>query len=535
MGVPKGVQVKNRAPAPIQITAEQILVESRERAEQQAPAAPRRHITDPAELAEHRMRVRKEYEGRLGSSNRLVGVWLRYAKWEDGQGEIQRARSIYERAIDADYKVPTVWIRYAEMEMRSKFVNRARNVLDRAVSILPRVETLWLKYLYMEEMLGNVEGTRVLFDRWMSWEPSELAWLTYAKFEIRAGAIDRARAVYERYIACHPSQSAYLKYARWEERSTGQKALARVVYERALDELRETEKDEKLYLVFAAFEESCGEEARARAVFKLGLERLPKEKSVALQSAALSFEKQHGTQSGIEDAIITRRRATYEDQVASNPLNYDAWFDYTRLEESEVLAVSKGSSSAATADSTSIAAIERARDVYERAVANVPPVTEKRYWRRYVYLWLAYAAFEELMVGDATRAVEVYREALRIVPHKYFTFGKLWLAASHAEVRKKDLAAARKLLGAALGQCPKPKLFAGYIEMELALGELDRVRKLYERFISLSPSTVSTWIKFSELEKSVGEVERCRAILDLAVRQPELDRPEIVWKTFIGE
>jgi crooked neck len=26
--------------------------------------------------------------------------------------------------------------------------------------------------------------------------------------------------------------------------------------------------------------------------------------------------------------------------------------------------------------------------VYERAVANLPPGAEKRLWRRYVYLWI---------------------------------------------------------------------------------------------------------------------------------------------------
>jgi crooked neck len=25
--------------------------------------------------------------------------------------------------------------------------------------------------------------------------------------------------------------------------------------------------------------------------------------------------------------------------------------------------------------------------VYERAIANVPPADEKRYWQRYIYLW----------------------------------------------------------------------------------------------------------------------------------------------------
>ena len=41
--------------------------------------------------------------------------------------------------------------------------------------------------------------------------------------------------------------------------------------------------------------------------------------------------------------------------------------------------------------------------VYERAIANVPPVVEKRYWRRYIYLWINYALFEELQAEDAQR------------------------------------------------------------------------------------------------------------------------------------
>ena len=536
-GMPRGVRVKNRAPAAIQITAEQILVESRERAEAAAPPAPRRHITDPAELSEHRMRVRKEYEDRLRRLNKSLGTWLRYAKWEEGQGEITRARSIYERTIDVDFKDAGVWLRYAEMEMRSKFINRARNVLDRAVGLLPRVESLWFKYAFMEEMLGNVAGVRVLFERWMAWEPSEQAWLSFAAFEVRCSAMDRARAVYERYIACHPSQAAYLKYARWEDRG-GQKALARRVFERALDELREGEKDEALYSAFGAFEEACGEEARARAVFQLGLQRLPKERAAALHAAFLAFEKQHGSVAGIEDAIITRRRAAYEELVAANPLNYDAWFDYVRLEESEVVGArgSSGSSAAAAAAAAAPTApqLARAREVYERAIAAVPPVAEKRFWRRYIYLWIGYAVFEEVTARDAPRARAVLHEALKRIPHKAFTFAKLWLMAAHAEVRGRDVGAARRLLGSALGMCPKPKLLTGYIELELALGEMERVRKLYEKWLTLAPSSVGAWIAFAELERGVGEGERARAIYDLAISQPELDRPEVAWKSFIG-
>ena len=52
---------------------------------------------------------------------------------------------------------------------------------------------------------------------------------------------------------------------------------------------------------------------------------------------------------------------------------------------------------------------DKIRDIYERSVANVPPVAEKQYWRRYVYLWINYALFEELDARDITRAREVYK------------------------------------------------------------------------------------------------------------------------------
>lgn len=43
-------------------------------------------------------------------------------------------------------------------------------------------------------------------------------------------------------------------------------------------------------------------------------------------------------------------------------------------------------------------ALGRVREVYERAVAQVPPGgEEKRHWRRYIFTWLNYALFEELV------------------------------------------------------------------------------------------------------------------------------------------
>jgi len=122
---------------------------------------------------------------------------------------------------------------------------------------------------------------------------------------------------------------------------------------------------------------------------------------------------------------------------------------------------------------------------------------------------------------------------------------QLWLSYAYFEIRRLDVNAARKVLGAAIGMCPKPKLFTGYIELEMRLREFDRVRKLYERFLTVcsrggcerdmrsdhqyDASLSSAWIQWTQVESAVEDFERVRAIFELAVQQ-ELDMPEIVWK-----
>ncbi|GAU46758.1 hypothetical protein TSUD_402840 [Trifolium subterraneum] len=188
----------------------------------------------------------------------------------------------------------------------------------------------------------------------------------------------------------------------------------------------------------------------------------------------LAFQKQYGDKKGIEDAIAWRKRFEYEEEVKNNPSNYDSWFDYTRLEES-------------------VGNKERTREIYKRAVVNVPPAAEKQYWQQYIYLWINYALYEELDAGDMERTRDVYKECLKLIPHK-FTFSKVWLLAAQFEIRQSNLKGARQILGNAIGKAPKDKIFNKYIEMELQLA---------------------------------------RAIFDLAIDQPALDMPKLLWKAYI--
>ncbi|CAN6328224.1 unnamed protein product [Urochloa humidicola] len=510
--LPRATRVKNKTPAPIQITAEQILREARERQEPEI-RPPKQKITDSHELSEYHLRKRKEFEDVIRRVRWSVSAWVKYARWEEQQRDFARARSVYERALDVAHRDHTLWLKYAEFEMRNRFVNHARNVWDRAVSLLPRVDQLWYKYIHMEELLGAVANARQVFERWMAWRPDTAGWNSYIKFELRYGEVERARAIYERFVAEHPRPDTFIRYAKFEMKR-GEVERARRVYERAADLLADDEDAEVLFVAFAEFEERCREVERARAIYKYALDRVPKGRAEELYRKFLAFEKQFGDREGIEDAIVGKRRFQYEDEVRKNPLNYDSWFDYIRLEES-------------------VGNKDRIREVYERAIANVPPAEEKRYWQRYIYLWINYALYEELDAQDMERTREVYKECLRLIPHKKFTFAKMWLMAAQFEIRQRDLKAARQILGNAIGMAPKGKIFKKYIEIELYLGNFDRCRTLYQKYIEWSPANCYAWRKYAELEKNLSETDRARSIYELAIAQPALDTPEVLWKEYL--
>lgn len=511
--MPKVAKVKDKSPAEMQITAEQLLREAKERELEIVPPPPRQKIADPEELQEYRLKKRRAFEDNIRKNRGNVSNWLKYSKWEEEQTEIRRARSVYERALDVEHRNITLWLKYAEMEMRSKQVNHARNVWDRAVTILPRASQFWYKYTYMEEMLRNVAGAREVFERWMEWQPDEQAWLTYIKFELRYKELDRARDIYERFVYVHPEAKNWIKYARFEE-THGYINSCRRVYERAIEFYGDDHMDESLFISFSKFEEGQKEHERAKTIYKYALDHMPKEQCANLYNEYTRHEKKYGDRSSIDDVITSKRRFQYEEALKINNLDYDTWFDYVRMLEAD-------------------GNMDLIRETYERAIACIPPVKEKKHWRRYIYLWIYYALYEECVTQDMERARDVYSMCLQLIPHKLFTFAEIWLLYAKFEIRRKDLTAARKALGRAIGMCPKHKLFRGYIDLEIKLREFDRCRKLYEKWVLFDPENCKCWIQFATLEAMLSDTERARAIYELAVTQPRLDMPEYMWKAYI--
>ncbi|GAB0187826.1 crooked neck-like protein 1 [Grus japonensis] len=163
---------------------------------------------------------------------------------------------------------------------------------------------------------------------------------------------------------------------------------------------------------------------------------------------------------------------------------------------------------------------ERVRVIYKYALDRIPKHEAQNLFKNYTIFEKKFGdrrGIEDIIVSkrrfqyeeevkDAERTRQVYQACIELIPHKK---------------------------GTSIGKCPKNKLFKGYIELELQLREFDRCRKLYEKFLEFAPENCTSWIKFAELETILGDIDRARAIYELAIGQPRLDMPEVLWKSYI--
>ena len=526
--------IKNREASNIQITAEQLVHDARTQFAPSNVVVPQTvHIADREELNDFLQRKRKDYEERIRKHSHMLRAYLDYARFEASHDSYPRARSILERASNKLAYDPSFWIAYSEIEMKGGFQNHALNVLNRAVGLLPRVDSLWFKYALFQEAIGDEEKTRSVFERWMSWEPkADEPWFAYASFEERHNQTARARDVYERYCGTHPTCRAYIKYAKWED-SHGRPLNARWIFERSIGALPEEEnkaaelpeselKKPEIWIAFAEFEAKRNEFERTRAVYEAALSQVSQEARGRIFANFAAFEKKCRTESTehLDTAlsiVILRRKNEYEEILKENPFDYDTWFDMIRLEES-------------------LGDIEKIREVYSRAQSYPPSKDsdEKRFWRRFIYFYIYEAVFEEITGKDLNRAQKAYEKALEVIPHTRFTFSKLWILYSNFLLRNgKNLTEARKLLGKSIGLCPKDKTFRHYIQLELQLGQVERCRVLYQKYLLWNPTNSQAWAKYAEMEKAVGEIKRSRALFELGISQPILDEPEKLWLRYI--
>ncbi|KAG2735213.1 hypothetical protein G9P44_001427 [Scheffersomyces stipitis] len=539
--------------APVQVTSEQILsdaFQSRDRPLER----PKQSIQDLEELRSFQQKKRKEYEQQLNKNRLNFGQFLRYAKWEVNHNhDFPRARSILERALDVNVQHVPFWVQYIQLELSHKNVNHALNLLDRATTTLPRVNKLWFLYVQTLETLKNYQLVRNVFERWLKWHPDSSAWEAYVNFERRYDEYDNVRTIFSRYVQEYPSAQVWLKWIEFEmfagslsQNTETSVQNIRVVYEQAVDTIisdKRIRDDPELPAIianWADWEISVKEYERARAIFVTLLNenskiKLSKQQRSQISSSFTTFEKRHGNKDSIESSVLQKRKLRHQENIEKNPQDIDSWWSYIQIVQSENN-------------------IEETRNAFKGATFNVPSSkTKSIQWRRHIMLWIKYALWEEFDNEDITLARAVWNECLKVIPHKNFTFAKAWIHFAEFELRNNEseesLQTARKILGRGIGQSsvsgPKRKLFAYYISLEKRLGEWDRVRMLYERWLEVATSTgtssIPVVLEYVEFEKSLNEIDRSISIFQIALELSEdakisssFEPVETIWISFIN-
>lgn len=527
-----------------QVTSSQILREAFE-SKQQRWQRPQQTIRDLEDLRSFQITKRREYEQQINKNRLNYGQWMRYAKWEvEFNRDFARARSIYERALEVDVEHIPFWTLYIRMELHNRNANHARNLLERGVTVLPRAHKLWFMYVQTEEILGHYDTVRAVFERWLSWHPTAEAWDAYVNFERRYDEYDNARVVFRRYVQEHGSVATWTKWIDWETSILDNVAHIRQIYELAADALvgvavSGTMGDVvmDIFTRWAAWEASVNERERATAIYTVLLDEskfsLAEHQKKTLLRGIADFERQYGNQATIEKSVHLKRIADYETELRSNPHNFDSWWALIDILQEENRA-------------------DEIQSAFERCMRSAPTSdnTKSVYWRRYVLLGIRFALWVELDRKDIESARNIWNQLLLATPHKQFTFSKVWIALAEFELRNSadGLSRARKTFGRCIGLSvrAKPKLFKYYIGLEKQLGEWDRARKLYEKWIEMESlhGFASLWLvvkHYISFEEENRELERCRALFEfmLEMRKTQTETkfttvdPAAVWKLYV--
>lgn len=556
MTIPKG---KNKGISSVQITAEQII------------RASHAHTTDdfeiidstidtPEELEEYKSQRRKKFEVLITRQRYNYKSWIKYAEWESRIGEYERARNVFKRALEVDYKNPSLWLRYAEMEIQGKNINHARNVWERAIKLLPNIEQFWFKYCYMEEMLCNYIGAREIFKNWMTWNPSQNAWMAYCKFEERMNEFDLARIVLFNYIENNKNSESYIVVAKYEEKHQNFSS-AREIYKSAINDLGKDSLNEDLFISYINFEIKMNQLESAKMLMKFAYENVPKyigkiklglsdsykdsdiidklyenntssfvlEYCPKLYDFYSNFEKLYGSFNEVDKIILDKRKKRKIDSLKENPFDYDLWMELIIIEEDILSGIYNISDKSNESSDENILKIE---NLYEQSISNVPITNSYNEWSKYINLWINYASFEEIDLQNTIKAEKVYSKIMEIAPLKDFNFSNLWINFANFLIRQKNLKKARLTLGKSIGINPTSEIFNFYIELEFKLGNFDRCRTLFEKFVENFSNSSATWIKYAEFEENLDEYERSTKILQLAMLY-NLDKPEEIYKKYI--
>ncbi|GAB2271613.1 hypothetical protein Dimus_006444 [Dionaea muscipula] len=303
--------------------------------------------------------------------------------------------------------------------------------------------TLWVAFAKLYENHKDLDNARVIFDRavqvnFKTVDHLASIWCEWAEMELRHKKLDKALALMQRATAV---PSVGVKQIVATDMKDSQEPVQMKLH-RCL----------RLWAFYVDLEESLGSLESTRAVYDRILDLKIATPQIIINYAMLLEEHKY-----FEDAFQIYERGV---KIFKYPHVKDIWVTY----------LSKFVKRYGTIK------LERARELFERAVESAPAESVKP-------LYLQYAKLEE-DYGLAKRAMKVYGQATEAVPAN-----------------------------------EKLSMYELYIARAAEIFGIPKTREIYEQTIQsgLPDKDVKAMcLKYAELEKRLGEIVRARAIYTFA-------------------
>jgi pre-mRNA-splicing factor SYF1 len=336
-------------------------------------------FSNPKQIVEEYTRALRTIEPKK-ATGKLYTLWVSFAKFWENRGKLASARQVFEKGCKVNFKkidhLASIWCEYIEMELRNGNYDQARVLVQRATTVpqnhrrIPQTASttlrlfksirLWNLYADLEESLGTFYSTKAVYEQILDLRIATPATiLNYAKFLEENKFYEDSFKVYERGVAVFKYPTAldmWVTYlTRFMDRYGGTKLeRLRDLFEQAV-ETAPPNFAAPLYLLYAEAEEKYGLARHAMLIY----DRSTKAVEPQLRPRMFNIYIKRAT----ENFGISRTRQIFEKAIAELPDQQVKTFAlrYANLERR-------------------LGEIDRARAIYTYCSQICPPSQDPNFW-----------------------------------------------------------------------------------------------------------------------------------------------------------
>ncbi|KAJ1923473.1 pre-mRNA-splicing factor syf1 [Tieghemiomyces parasiticus] len=442
----------------------------------------------------------------------------------------RRANFCFERALILLHKMPRIWLDYTQFLAKQPRVTLARRTFDRALRALPvtQHDRVWPAYAKFARRIGGETALRA-YRRYVKLEPS--ATEDYIDLLLELGRYDAAAVQLVTLIdnSQFVSRRGRTRYELWtqlcdlmcEQPQDIQSVRADLIIKSGIS--RFTDQAGRLWNALAQYWILLGQFEKARDVYEDGVRSVMtvrdftqvfdayaefQESLIASRIRAAADRAPTADDQQPSDLALDLQLARFEDLMDRRPFLVNDVL--LRQNPHNVLEWENRAQLWADLDRP-----DRVVATYTEAAAAVHP---KKAVGKFHQLWIRFARYLEDR-GDLPGARAVFEKAVRVDYKHVNDLAEVWCAYGEMEVRHRNFAAARALLGRATAPPPQwqkvnfhdeslpvlqrvfksLRLWSFYADLEESTGTLDATRAVYDQIIHLRIATPQIIVNYAAL------------------------------------